>query len=68
MQVLRPITANDFAALKQIAVESGHGFTSLPVDDNLLQEKIERAERSFAKDINKPQDETYLFVLSLIHI
>ncbi len=61
MQVLRPITANDFAALKQIAVESGHGFTSLPVDDNLLQEKIERAERSFAKDINKPQDETYLF-------
>ena len=39
MQVLRPITANDFAALKQIAVESGHGFTSLPVDDNLLQEK-----------------------------
>ena len=28
MQVLRPITANDFDALKQIAIESGHGFTS----------------------------------------
>ncbi len=63
MQVLRPITANDFAALKQIAIESGHGFTSLPVDDNLLLEKIDRTERSFAKDINKPHDETYLFVL-----
>ena len=33
MQVLRPITVNDFAALKEIAIESGHGFTSLPVDD-----------------------------------
>ena len=27
MQVLRPITTEDFAALKQIAIESGHGFT-----------------------------------------
>ncbi|MGO2075490.1 MAG: arginine N-succinyltransferase, partial [Pseudoalteromonas sp.] len=63
MQVLRPITANDFASLKQIAIESGHGFTSLPVNDALLLQKIERAERSFAKDINQPQDETYLFVL-----
>ena len=46
MHVLRPITASDFAALKQIAIESGHGFTSLPVNDALLLEKIERAERS----------------------
>ncbi|WP_024611369.1 arginine N-succinyltransferase [Pseudoalteromonas sp. TB64] len=63
MQVLRPITANDFDALKQIAIESGHGFTSLPVDDAQLKEKIERAEKSFAKNINQPLDESYLFVL-----
>jgi len=63
MQVLRPITANDFDALKQIAIESGHGFTSLPVDDTQLKEKIDRAEKSFAKNINKPLDESYLFVL-----
>ena len=63
MQVLRPITANDFDALKQIAIESGHGFTSLPVDDTQLKEKIERAEKSFAKNINQPLDESYLFVL-----
>ncbi|GAB0108944.1 arginine N-succinyltransferase [Pseudoalteromonas distincta] len=63
MQVLRPITANDFEALKQIAIESGHGFTSLPVDDTQLKEKIERAEKSFAKNINQPLDESYLFVL-----
>ena len=63
MQVLRPITAGDFDALKQIAIESGHGFTSLPVDDTQLKDKIERAEKSFAKNINKPLDESYLFVL-----
>jgi len=63
MQVLRPITTEDFAALKQIAIESGHGFTSLPVDDQLLKDKIDRAEKSFAKNINQPLDESYLFVL-----
>ncbi|TMO71422.1 arginine N-succinyltransferase [Pseudoalteromonas sp. S3785] len=63
MQVLRPITTKDFAALKQIALESGHGFTSLPVDDQLLNDKIARAEKSFAKNINQPLDESYLFVL-----
>ena len=46
MQVLRPITVNDFAALKEIAIESGHGFTSLPVDDGQLQEKIDRAQNT----------------------
>lgn len=63
MQVLRPITKKDFAALKQIAIESGHGFTSLPVDDQQLKDKIDRAEKSFAKNINQPLDESYLFVL-----
>ena len=63
MQVLRPITTDDFAALKQIAIESGHGFTSLPVDAEQLKDKIDRAEKSFAKNINQPLDESYLFVL-----
>ncbi|AYM88666.1 arginine N-succinyltransferase [Pseudoalteromonas agarivorans] len=63
MQVLRPITTEDFAALKQIAIESGHGFTSLPVDDQQLKDKIDRAQKSFAKNINQPLDESYLFVL-----
>lgn len=63
MQILRPIKNTDFAALKQIAIESGHGFTSLPVDDNLLQDKISRSENSFSKHIETPFDEGYLFVL-----
>ncbi|WP_125718217.1 arginine N-succinyltransferase [Pseudoalteromonas rubra] len=63
MQVLRPISEKDFAALKTIAIESGHGFTSLPVDDDLLSSKIARSEKSFAKTVVQPRDEGYLFVL-----
>lgn len=63
MLVLRPINTNDFNALKAIAQASGHGFTSLPVDDTQLQAKISRAQTSFTKAVNTPQDESYLFVL-----
>lgn len=33
MMLIRPIRANDYPALYQMAVESGHGFTSLPVNE-----------------------------------
>lgn len=63
MLVLRPITKDDFAALKEVAKASGHGFTSLPVCDELLESKINRAVESFEKDVSAPRDEGYLFVL-----
>ncbi|QDF66084.1 arginine N-succinyltransferase [Shewanella sp. SNU WT4] len=63
MLVIRPIRASDFTALKQIAIDSGHGFTSLPVNDELLSSKIARSEASFLKDVVTPRDEGYLFVL-----
>ncbi|EAT11458.1 arginine N-succinyltransferase [Bermanella marisrubri] len=63
MFVLRPITQRDFSELKDIAIASGHGFTSLPVDDNVLCNKITRTEQSVARDIQQAFDETYLFVL-----
>lgn len=63
MMVIRPIRADDYPALYSIAVESGHGFTSLPVNDELLMRKISRSEQSFNKQINSPGDEGYLFVL-----
>jgi arginine N-succinyltransferase len=63
MLVIRPITAADFAALKNIAIESGAGFTSLPVNDARLKQKIEHAEHSFAAEVNTPGDQGYLFVL-----
>lgn len=63
MLVIRPITAADFSALKQIAIESGAGFTSLPVNDARLTQKIAHAEHSFAAEIDSPGDQGYLFVL-----
>jgi len=63
MLIIRPIRSSDFDALYQIAVESGHGFTSLPVNNELLQKKIARSEASFQKDVERPFDEGYLMVL-----
>lgn len=63
MLVVRPIRKDDYSELFKIAEESGHGFTSLPVNDELLSNKIARSEASFSKDVDKPGDEGYLFVL-----
>lgn len=63
MMVIRPIRKEDYAALYKIAEDSGHGFTSLPVNDELLRNKINRAEASFSKHVDKPGDEGYLFVM-----
>lgn len=63
MMVVRPIRANDYPALYQMAVESGHGFTSLPVNEELLMRKINRSVSAFAKTVIAPGDEGYLFVL-----
>jgi len=63
MMLIRPIEASDFAVLKQIAIESGAGFTSLPVDDAILEGKIARSCKSFAAEVEQPHDEYYLLVL-----
>ena len=63
MQIIRPIRPDDFASLKQIAIESGHGFTSLPVNDEVLADKIDRADHSFNKHVKQRSNESYLFVL-----
>lgn len=51
MNVIRPIKQTDYQALHDIAVESGIGFTSLPVNEELLQRKITRAEHAFNKKV-----------------
>ena len=60
---IRPIAHSDLADLQQIAVESGPGFTSLVNDRDLLEAKIQRSLDSFARRIEQPGDESYLFVL-----
>lgn len=64
MLVVRPITPQDYAALYRCAVESGHGFTSLPVDETLLRRRIARAQEAFAREqVSEPGEEGYLFVM-----
>ncbi len=63
MLVVRPISISDYDALHTCAVESGHGFTSLPVNEELLTNRITHSEYSFAKsEVTGPSDEGYLMV------
>jgi arginine N-succinyltransferase len=63
MLVIRPISMSDYNALHTCAVESGHGFTSLPVNEELLTNRIKHSEYSFTKEnVTEPGDEGYLMV------
>ncbi|WP_018982497.1 arginine N-succinyltransferase [Salinimonas chungwhensis] len=63
MNIIRPIRRSDYPSLHEIAVESGIGFTSLPVNKELLSNKIERAEKAFSSQVDGPGCESYLFVM-----
>ncbi|GGZ53445.1 arginine N-succinyltransferase [Paraglaciecola chathamensis] len=63
MNIIRPIKHSDYAVLHDIAVESGIGFTSLPVNETLLKSKILDSETAFQADISQPGNESYLFVM-----
>lgn len=63
MLIVRPIAMSDYEALHICAVESGHGFTSLPVNEELLTNRITHSEYSFNKpNVVEPGDEGYLMV------
>jgi arginine N-succinyltransferase len=63
MIIIRPIQASDYDSLHRIAIESGHGFTSLPVNEGLLKQRIAHSEVSFNKEVSYPSSEGYLFVM-----
>lgn len=63
MKIIRPIKASDYSALYAIAQESGIGFTSLPVNEELLRRKITNAENASQSTPDKPGMQSYLFVM-----
>lgn len=63
MNIIRPIHHSDYPVLLELAEESGIGFTSLPVNEQMLQSKIVLSEASFTADIDAPGNESYLFVM-----
>jgi arginine N-succinyltransferase len=63
MQIIRPIRSEDFSALQQISIESGHGFTSLPQCDEQLSTKIKLVEETVNNTDSQNKKGSYLFVL-----
>ena len=45
--VMRPSRLDDLQSLMELAELSGPGFTSLPVDEPILAERLEKSERAF---------------------
>lgn len=61
--VMRPAELSDFDALRAMAVESGPGFTSLPVDEDILREKLKMSVDSFGGRLDRPEAGKYLMML-----
>ena len=45
--VMRPSRLDDLGALMELAELSGPGFTSLPVDEPILRERLDKSDRAF---------------------
>ncbi|MBL4823527.1 MAG: arginine N-succinyltransferase [Colwellia sp.] len=63
MIIIRPIKANDYNHLHRIAIDSGYGFTSLPVNEDILKKRIKHSEESFCLPVSEPGNQGYLFVM-----
>ncbi len=63
MMIIRPVTADDANALMELAIAAGVGFTSLPPDEARISKRIQASLEAFAKKLNKPENESYLFVM-----
>lgn len=61
--VMRPARLNDLDALTELAELSGPGFTSLPVDEPILRERLEKSERAFDGRQRRLQYGKYLLML-----
>jgi arginine N-succinyltransferase len=60
---VRPATADDFAAIYEMAKLTGGGFTNLPPDRVTLVQKLARSEDSFSRTEDSQSDDLYVFVL-----
>ena len=63
MAIIRPIRFEDLDVFTNFAFTATAGITSLPKNQELLKQKIEKSLFSFDADLSFPKDESYLFVL-----
>lgn len=67
MFVIRPIQESDLDGLMNLLQDSGHGLTSLPKDEKIIKNKILYSERSFEHRGERPNGESYLFVMEELY-
>src|SRR3954471_4397999 len=60
---VRPASGDDFRAIYQMAKLTGGGFTNLPADRATLVAKLDRSEKSFAREEDCQAADLYMFVL-----
>lgn len=63
MILFRRAKNSDFDAIHNLATHVGFGMTTLPKDTETLRKRIEWSSHSFARTVNEPRNEYYLFVL-----
>lgn len=63
MKIIRPIQQKDLDDFEKIALEAGIGMTSIPKNRDALAALIQHSTASFSKEVDRPVNETYLFVL-----
>ena len=61
--IIRPVTREDKTAILHLANAAGIGMTSLPPDEAVLSDKVERAAQSFERSLEDPNDALYFFVM-----
>lgn len=62
MMIFRPVATGDLNDILALAAKTGTGLTSLPHDEQILAERIDRSLRTWQGSA-EPGDQGYLFVL-----
>lgn len=63
MLVLRPARESDLPRLVALARATGGGLTTLPPNEEFLEERIDSSQRAFHPRVKRPGGEFYLFAL-----
>lgn len=61
--IIRPSTPDDLDALMRLAELSGPGFTSLPVNEDLLRSRLDLSVQAFTRQPDRPQTGQFLMMV-----
>lgn len=67
MHIIRPIKHSDLSTYVACAFAAQVGMASMPKNDEILEEKLEKSIKDFSREIKSPSDEFYLFILEDLH-